>query len=135
MDEGSNETIINIDRPQRIDLPSAEHETRIAIRYIDWSRIKRKVKDMQDPTPRLHLIYSSLFGFSGSSTLSCIIISQSEGLLPWVLPLFICISVFSFISGGAIYLLDRKNREERISEMDECIQDMNEVESTFPSRL
>lgn len=135
MDEGSNETIINIDRPQRIDLPSAEHEARIAIRHIDWSRIKRKVNNMQDPTPRLHLFYSSLFGFSGSSALSSIIISQSEGLLPWVLPLFQCISFFSFISGGAIYLLDRKNREERISEMDECIQDMNEVESTFPSRL
>jgi len=128
---GRNNSVIEWERAEKISIPSPDLERRIAIRYIDWSRCKRKIMRIKAPIPRLHLVYSGLFGISASSVLSIITHSGSENISPWILPLYSCIFFFSLVCAIVFVIVDLKLRERRKSDLEELSEDMNEIESTF----
>jgi len=124
---------VSYDRVETIDVPSDYYEKKIAIRYIDWRRCRRKINNIQTSIPRFHLIYSLLLGISASSGLSTVTISASQGLPAWVLPLYICVCIFSFIASIGFYLVDRMFIKQKKSLTNDLIEDLNDIESTFPS--
>jgi hypothetical protein len=131
----SNEpTEITYRRDESISLPSTEQERRIAIRYRDWERCKKKLNKIKQPIPRFHLVFSFLFGISASSGFSLVTLyTQPEAKLPaWEFPLYWLLLVFSLGVAICFVYLDRQMRESKESDIDEIIEDMESIEQTFP---
>ena len=125
-----SEQVLNWRREEPIAVPSPDRERRMAIRYSDWKRLKRRLSRVADPVPRLSVVYSVLFGIATSSGLSIIPIATSYGL-SWVTSLYICVCVFSLLCGCVFVWIDRKVRSGRESDLEDIEADMKEIESMF----
>ena len=60
-EQPSSEQVLNWKREEAIAVPSPDRERRMAIRYSDWLRIKRRFSVL-GPVPNLSVVYSILFG-------------------------------------------------------------------------
>ena len=132
--QSSSEQVLNWKREEPIAVPSSDRERRMAIRYSDWERLKRRLSRVVDPVPRLSVVYSILFGIAASSGLSIIPIAKSQGLPSWVTPLYACVCVFSLLCGFVFVWVDRKVRSGMESELQDIEADMNDIEDMFESQ-
>ena len=82
-------------RNEPISVPVSAQERRIAIRYLDWDRCKKRLERIRQEIPRLHLVFSFLFGISASSAFSLVTFyaNPAASLPSWTLPLFILVFV------------------------------------------
>lgn len=130
----SRKSQVTYTRDETITLPSPEQEKRYGIRYHDWVRIEKKLKKIKQQVPRFHLIYSFFFGVSVSSV-SALITSyaQPTGNLPsWVLSLYWALFAIGLIMGSSFVYVDRIFRKEQQSDVNDIIEDMENIEETFP---
>lgn len=127
----SPEKALNWSRDESIAVPSPDSEGRMAIRCSDWARIKRKLSDILKPPSRLQIVYSILFGVAGSSALSIIPLAIAKNLPAWVLPLYICVFLFSLVGGSVFVYVEKENLKKRRADIKEIETDMNEIESVF----
>ncbi len=65
-----SEEPINFTLNQIIMVPSPQRERRMAIRYLDWLRLRRNIAQVRDSDTWLSKAYSVLFGISATSFLS-----------------------------------------------------------------
>jgi hypothetical protein len=110
----------------------------MGIRRTDWVRIRRRVRDLTGRTkgvPRLDVIYSILFGVSGTAALSIypisLTVSLTQNAPPWIVPLYWIVTIFSLAGAILCVALDRglsKARDDQATEID---QDMEEIERPF----
>jgi hypothetical protein len=121
-------------REEAITVPIASQERRIAIRYLDWDRCKRKLRKVKEQVPRLHLVFSFLFGIAASSLFSIITLSANpQSQLPaWVSPLYVLLLLFSLATALVFVYVDHAMRKGKESVIDEIIEDMDSIEKTFP---
>jgi len=125
---------ITLKRDQSISLPSALEERCLAIRYLDWNRVEKKLRKISQRVPRLHLVYSFLFGITASSGFSIItFLTQTETQLPvWGYPLYSLTFVFSLVTALVFVYVDQRIGLDKKSDIDEIIEDMEGIEKTFP---
>lgn len=130
--KNENQTV-TLKRDQSISLPSPSQERSLAIRYLDWNRCKMKLRRISQRVPRLHLVYSFLFGITASSGFSLLTFStQTETKLPaWGYPLYSLIFVFSLVTAIVFVYVDRRIGLDKQSEIDDVIEDMKSIEETF----
>lgn len=128
--QASSKEVLNWRREEPIAVPGPDRERRMAIRYSDWKRLRRRLSRVADPIPRLSVAYSVLFGIAASSGLSIIPIAISYGL-SWVTSLYICICGFSLLCGCVFVWIDRKVHLARCSDLEDIEADMEEIESMF----
>jgi len=121
---------LSIAQQQSILFPSPEQESRMAIRKSDWARIKRELSEIDKPVPKLEVIYSVLFGFTGSSTISAFSFA-GEGKSPALTELFSLLGIFSFVAACLFVWVDHKIAPLKKSALTGIQQDMTEVESGF----
>lgn len=127
-----SELVVKVARDEHIAIPSSEQEKRIAIRYLDWDRIKTRLSRVKEPVPRLHLIYSWLFGVSSTSCLTIITLSSTSQNLPvWLIPLYWCVFIFALLCAIVFVYTDKKLSSKKVSDLTEIIDDMNIVEKSF----
>ena len=129
----SSEQVLNWKREEAIAVPSPDRERRMAIRYSDWLRIKRRFSVL-GPVPNLSVVYSILFGVAASSGPSIIPIAASQGLPSWVTPLYISVFAFSLLCGCVFVWVHKKFRSIRKRELQDIEADMNDIESMFETR-
>ena len=130
----NRETTLSWNRAEPITLPFSTKERRIAIRFLDWDRCKKKLRKIRQPIPRFHLFYSFLFGISASSGLSLVTLHlEPEASLPaWGYPLYWLLLLFSLLTAICFVYLDSRIRQQKQSEIDEILEDMDNIEKTFP---
>jgi len=126
-----SEQPLNWKREEPIAVPLPGSERRMAIRHSDWARIRRIVSRGADPVPRLSLAYSILFGVFATAGLSIIPLALSAGLPPWVIPLYVILSVFSLLCGGVFVWLDIHLRSGKKTALEDCVDDMDDIEKMF----
>lgn len=121
-------------RQEPISVPVPAKERRLAIRYLDWNRCKKKLKKIKQQTPRLHIVYSFLLGITTSSgfSLTTFYLNTETKLPSWGYPLYALLFVFSLAAAGCFYYVDQKNRKGKASEIDDIVEDMEDIEKTFP---
>jgi hypothetical protein len=119
---------IEYQRKERIILPMESSETKISVRLKDLERLKRCLGKNENQKINLSIVYSILYGISGSSGLSLIPFMFAATPSPWVIPLYICICIFSLIAALGINLIDTKmlkrkdeNNNDSIKEIDDII--------------
>lgn len=120
-------------RDEPIYVPSSGKERRIAVRYLDWGRIKKSLERCNQETPRLHLVYSALFGIGATSGFSLIAFAANPqaNLQNWVYPLYSLVCFFSVLTGIAIAYVDRLMRKTKKSDVESIVEDMDAIEKTF----
>jgi len=121
-------------REEPISVPIPAQERRIAVRYLDWDRCKKRLQKIRQQIPRLHLVYSFLFGIAASSLFSLItLFANPETQLPaWGCPLYILIFVFSLGAAICFVYVDQKILHEKKSDIDDLVEEMESIEKTFP---
>ena len=122
---------ICIRREDPLVVPPQNSDRRIAIRVSDWRRIKANLSRAAEPTPDFSGVYCALFGFSGSALLSAIPIALAHGLPAWVVPLHVCLIVFSSLCGWVMVRLSKHVRKFRRSSIAGILADVKEIDRTF----
>ena len=122
---------LNVTSKHQITLPSTESEKRIAIRFIDWNRLKRYIDEKQESIFNLSIPYSILYGVSGSAGLSLIPLFFSTGLPSWTIPLYICITLFSLLCAIIFNILDYTFKKKVCEDKKNISTEMIEIENTF----
>jgi len=120
-----------IRRNDPLIVPPQSSDRRIALRVSDWHRIKARLSGLARPVPDFAGVYYVLFGFSGSALLAALPIAVARGLPAWVLPLFLCLFLYSSLSA---FLLVRANKHVRTahqSTIAEILADIKEIDRTF----
>ena len=125
------EESLNWRRDESIDLPIPESEGRLAIRHQDWRRLKTRIQCVENRGANLPIIYSILFGVSGSAGLSIIPLQATKDLPAWVVPLYVCIFIFSLICGLVFVFVERGLKSTRRTDKEAIIDEMVEIEGTF----
>jgi hypothetical protein len=134
MGEPSGGEPINWNQSTRIDVPAPATEARVAIRRLDWARIRRNLLRCNEPQPSLSVWYSICFGIAGSAGFSIIPIGATKDLPAWVWPLYICVTVATGALGVLLVWLDRRLNQQRRSQIADLDADMDEIERTFGSQ-
>ena len=131
MGEPSGGEPINWTQSTPIAVPTPLTEGRVAIRRLDWARIRRNLLKCSEPQPSLSVWYSIFFGVAGSAGFSIIPIGATKDLPAWVWPLYVCTTVAAGFLGIVLVWLDRRLNRQRQSQIAELDDDMNEIERTF----
>ena len=125
---------LNYTRTDSVALPQSDAEKRFAIRMSDWERLKRQMSKCGDDYGlNLSGWYFCSFGIAGSAFLSIIPLSLSKEVPYWVVPLYVCVGIFSALLGGALLHVSRRAARERKSRLEEIGIDMGEIERGFQS--
>jgi hypothetical protein len=135
MGEPSSGEQINWNQNTQIAVPAPTTEARVAIRRLDWSRIRRNLLRCNEPPFSLSVWYSILFGFSASSFLSIAPIAVTKDLPVWVLPAYILATFFSLLLGTVLVWLDKRLNRQRRSQIEDLDADMDEIERTFDAQV
>lgn len=122
---------LNLNSSEIIYVPSPDSRKRMAIRFTDWERIKRNISMLKENTSNLPVFYSILFGISGTSWLTIIPLYYSQGLSPWVIPLYTCIAIFSLICGSVFVWVDHFVNINKKSKIEYIESDIKDIEKVF----
>src|SRR5882724_5117751 len=117
MGEPSGGEPLHFNLSTQIAVPAPTTEDRVAIRRLDWSRIRRNLLRCNEPQFSLSVWYSILFGFSASSFLSIAPIAVTKDLPVWVLPVYILTSLSSLFLGTVLVWLDKRLNRQRRSQI------------------
>jgi hypothetical protein len=134
MGEPSGGEPINWSQSTPIAVPTPLTEGRVAIRRLDWARIRRDLKRCSEPQPTLSVWYSICFGVAGSAGFSIIPIGATKDLPVWVWPLYIIATVASGFLGIVLVWLDRRLNQQRQSQIAGLEAEMDQIERTFDTR-
>jgi hypothetical protein len=119
---------ICIRREDPLVVPPQNSDCRIAIRVSDWRRITAKLSRAAAPAQDFPGVYYALFGFSGSALLSAIQIALARGIPAWVVPLHVCLIVFSSLCGWVMVRLSKHVRKFRRSSIAGILADIKEID-------
>lgn len=132
---GTSGQSIILKRDVRLGVPLDEAVEEVPVRRLDLTRLKRRLTQATSPAPSLTVIYSILFGTAATCALSIIPLTVSKGLEPWVIPLYLSVSIFSCISASACVWVDNTLSAARKTDNADIIKDIAEIESMFDQRL
>lgn len=113
--------------------PSPGREKRLAIRFIDWQRLKRKlfiVRDVGKQTKKYHLFLD--IAMSG---LALIPFAFAREVPSWIKVIYASFVFLIFLIKTMLAWIDRRETDYRQSELDEILEDLQDVESTFGARV
>ena len=121
------ENEISINRSFSIAVPSEDSDVCMAIRRLDWERINKRLSVVKKSKSKLPIIYSIFFGIAASFGVSIIPLASSEGLPAWVIPLYICVFIFSLITAFVFVYVDNKNKTNEDQNIQYILEDMESV--------
>lgn len=130
MDEQQTSSSVNWERLEQIGVPDSNGV--FACRIIDWIRIRRSLRQVTTPIPWLKIFYSLFLGVSISTGLSLMIIPVTEVLSVYVIPLYQCVTVGSFLLSIVLILLDWQIKSTQRSDVNRICADMKDIEKTIP---
>lgn len=115
----------------QISVPSPENERRLAIRAVDWTRIKRSVKQIHRPLKSLQFWYSCLAGAAVTAGFTIIPLACTQGVPSWVMPFYIIATGACGLMAWILYRVDQKIVETQGADAEGVYADMQEIEQHF----
>jgi hypothetical protein len=135
MDQTPGADKLNWTTSTPIAVPPAHTEARLAIRLLDWRRIRRSLDACKQRQPALSVWYSVSFGVAGSAGFSIIPIVMASNLPAWVAPFYVIATVFSLLFGIALWIIEKNLYGHLESRIDNIDADMTEVEQALDQQL
>jgi hypothetical protein len=111
-----------------VSIPSPVTERRMGIRCADWDRLKERLSQVSNPIPHLRVAYSVIYGIAATAGLTIIPLTMTEGLSPWVIPLYGCVCFFGVLCGSIFVWLDERIHSIRKTQISDIAKDMEEIE-------
>lgn len=123
---------INLESDVPLALPSQQAEERLALRWVDWHRIRRLVESAAKPPPAASTWPATFLGIGITTALTLIPLTQSTPRPEsWVIPTFIVTTVASFALAAyaqwAWHVMSRARKDDVAS----ICADMAEIESAY----
>lgn len=125
--ESPQERYLLYESKERIAVPVAGQEARMAVRNADWDRLRRQVERIRPPNNALTIWYSLAFGFAGSATLGIIPLMLVSDMPAWVMPTYIISSVASTLLGCLLVWVGKTQVRQADSDLEELKAEMDEV--------
>lgn len=116
---------VNYQPNAKIALPSELHESRLAIRRIDWERLKRRCKENPEDLFPFQAIYTMSFGVAGTAGFSWYTAPTA------IEHIFISILSVGMIIGVIMIILEWRFGVAKVQTIQEMLKDMEEIESVF----
>ena len=101
------------------------------MRKSDWERFKRMVTRVPKQSKFFSSIYSISFGAGMTSGLTLIPLYGIENLNSFIIPFYIIFTIFTFLFGVIIFIVDKKKFELTKSRIEEIKEEMEEVEKLY----
>ncbi len=98
---------LNVKNTETVKMPAEQHRRSLAIRKVDWERVKRCLDGVQKPQAGISTWYSILFGVAASAGLTIIPLAFTKDLPPSVLPLYICATAASLLLAITLVRLEK----------------------------
>ena len=127
----TNKGTIQLTQTTSVEYPTEEKEKRIAIRRVDWNRIKKLVGFIRPEPKFLRTAYSISFGIAVTAGFSVIPIYYIPQKSPWLLPLYICFAVFALALAIILFCVDKYYTTSKSKDLGLIHEDMQDIEDTF----
>ena len=123
---------IKLESDAPLALPSQEAEERLALRWVDWRRIRRLVEATGKPPPAASTWPSTFLGIGVATAFTLIPLTQATPAPdPWVIPAFIVATVAAFALAAYAQWAWREMSKSRQDDVDSICADMDEIESAY----
>jgi hypothetical protein len=110
-----------------------ESERRVAIRRLDWDRLKRDISLCKGAKSLDYSgTYYTLFGVAGSCLTALIPLYFAQGLPSWVTPTYAVATIASLILACALMSVNKSVKSASSERVAEIEKDMKEIEDGFP---
>lgn len=123
---------ISLPTKQKIDV--IEQDDMFTIRKSDWKRIKRLVNNVPKSINFVSIVYSILFGISGSALLTLIPLKNSSNLDTWVIPLYVIATVSTFILATILVIIEKKFLKREKESVKDINTEFEEIEKLCGSQ-
>lgn len=127
----ANKDAIQLTQTTTVEYPAEEKEKRIAIRRVDWNRIKRLVRFIRPEPKFLRSAYSISFGVAVTAGVTIIPIYYIPQKSPWLLPMYICFALFALIFAIILLCVDKYYTTSKSKDLGLIHEDMQDIEDTF----
>lgn len=113
-------------------LPKAEHEEVLAMRRVEWQRVRRRVERLSNPLSGASEWSATFFGLGAGALLSLIpIVSATSDQQPWVIPLFWVVGISFLVLAGFMLWVHRKMRHSHSDDVTDICGEMDEIEAWY----
>jgi hypothetical protein len=102
-----------------------------SIRKFDWNRLRRLVTKEPKKEINLTVVYSILYGITGSAGVSIVPICYANNLPSWVTPLYFLVTLFCLIGAIIFTVMDKKSTYNRSVDLNEIKLEMDEIEKLY----
>lgn len=131
-DQGGSVSVTETTLTTTIFNPSPESESRMSVRRMDWQRVTIRLQACKPPHRFLGTGWASLLSFSGACVVSLLLYPRPADWTPNVSEIILWILTFSTaISGGFVFLLDKRQGDIYAETIDNVLEDMLSVERTI----
>lgn len=114
-----------------IAMPSPDQVRCISVREFDLKRIRKRISQIEQKRSYLSTWYPILFGVSVSFAVGIYPMKDIQGLSPWLIPVYSCISISTLILGIILVYLDRKFISQKKSDGEDITREMDDLLKMF----
>jgi hypothetical protein len=128
--EDQNEPL-KVTRGYIVALPSSESEKRISIKLSEWMKIRKKISNINFPTPWFQIIASVALG----SAISLLLAAYQSKTIPnfpqEILTSFYVSGGFCFVITIICYFADKSASDKPKNNAKDVIEEMDHIQSSF----
>lgn len=106
-------------------------EENCIIKRRDWLRIKKLLSYDENGFDLIKTAYSALYGLCATALFTIIPISLAENLPNWVLPLYVCATLFSFTLATILIILEKKYFTRKYKRRKIISEEMTDIEKSW----
>lgn len=118
-------------RKTSYEVNTISNEEMFEMRKSDWERCKRMVKRIPKQSKLFSSIYSISFGVGVTSGLTIIPLYSIENLNSFIMPFYIIFTIFAFLFGIIIFIIDKKNFRSVKDKVEEIKEEMDEIDKLY----
>jgi len=94
-------------------------------------KIKRLVNNLSKPSKFISIVYSILFGISGSAFLTLIPLKNTSNLGTWVISLYLIIAIASLILAIIFLIVEKRLLKDESKSVGDINTEFEEIESLY----
>jgi hypothetical protein len=125
---------IDVEFPTKVGLPSADWGYMMAVRRIDWDRLRNRVGSLSSNAAR-DIFLGLAFAFiavAATAGLTLLPLVGENGLNPSVIPALVVVTISSTVASALCFAAFRVVGGTRAASASEIVQEMDAIKAAYP---